>query len=94
MTQALAGAARGWLAALDGDAAQALDQLDAALRWLPDEVLLDRAQVHLAGAEIFTLLGNPAESGRHRREAISLMVAKGNVAGAARQRALLASDAV
>ena len=94
LTQALAGSARGWLAALGGSAAAARDELEVALQLLPDEVLLDRAQLHLAGAEIFALLGDVAESGRHRREAISLMEAKGNVTGATRQRALLAPQAI
>ena len=72
----------------------ARDELEVAVQLLPDEVLLDRAQLHLAGAEIFAPLGDAAESGRHRREAISLMEAKGNLTGATRQRALLAPQAI
>ena len=68
---------------------KAREQINTAIEVLPVDVLLDRALVHLAGAEVETLLGQPDAAGAHRRATIALYEEKGNVVGAARQRALL-----
>jgi ATP/maltotriose-dependent transcriptional regulator MalT len=89
MTRALLEAAKAWLAALDGDRSAAATHMRTAVQQLPHEQLLDRAMIHLACAEASSVLGDLTGSRDHRRTAISLYRAKGNVVGAAHNEALL-----
>jgi hypothetical protein len=89
VTTAIVSSVLAWLAAHEGRPAEAREQITTAIEVLPVDVLLDRALVHLAGAEVETLLRQPDAAGAHRRATIALYEEKGNVVGAARQRALL-----
>jgi hypothetical protein len=91
MTQVWGLAARAWLAALDGGRAAATRYMDSTVEQLPDERLLERAVVHIACAEASKLIGDPVGSRGHRRAAIELYRAKGNVVGAAHQEAVLSA---
>ncbi len=83
----------GWLAAYEGEPAEARELLAKALDPLPADMLLDRALIHLAGAEAEALLGDATGAREHRRAAIELYERKGDVVGAAHHRALLARTA-
>ncbi len=82
----------GWLAAYEGEPAEARELLAKALDPLPADMLLDRALIHLAGAEAEALLGATGAR-EHRRAAIEPYERKGDVVGAAHHRALLARTA-
>lgn len=88
-----AGKSGAWLAAIDGDLTAASAHMDTALGQLTRDQLLDRALVHVACAETSGVLGDVSAARAHRRSAIDLYRAKGNVVGAAHHEALLAASA-
>jgi hypothetical protein len=62
---------------------------DALAALEPTEMILDRALLHAACAEVAQLLGDGVTARQHRCLAIDLHESKGNLVGAAVQRALL-----
>jgi hypothetical protein len=90
LTRAHAEAALGWIAAVDGDAAEAARLAASSAAALEaGDVLVDRAFVHIAAAEAMQVLGDLPSSRRHRLAAIEQYRAKGSPVAVSRQEALL-----
>jgi class 3 adenylate cyclase len=92
-THAPAHAVQSWLAAIDGERSSARHHAARATRLLPEEVLLERAFVHVACAEAMLVLGDRDEADRHRHAVIELYERKGNVVGVAYHRTRLSEVA-
>ena len=89
VTLALSAAAQAWLDAEAGDAEVARSAIERACA-CPDQLLLDRALIHLSCAEVEELLDDPSAAAAHRRRALDLYRMKGATAAAARLENLAA----
>jgi Predicted ATPase len=84
LNQGLIPAAQAWLAALDGDPTAWQHHVAAATVALPDDELPMRALIHETCAEAAVVLGEHSVAHQHRRQALELHRAKGNVVSVAR----------
>lgn len=93
LTRSLITSALGWVAAIDGDRRSAYGYMQEAIAVSPPDLLMDRALVHRACAGAAAVMGDQAVCEEHRQAALDLYLLKGNLAGAANLREVMATAA-